>query len=319
MSTDATDRPHRAREEKGSTAGDPLVSVVIPTFNRSDLLPDAIDSVVDQTYRNWELIIVDDGSTDDTEQVVNSYSDSRVRYTENTGSKGPGGARNTGVRKAKGGYIAFLDSDDVWTSGKLRAQVDCMEANPRTGLVAGRCIYVDDELEPTGYESPSPKEIPYEEICVSTSVPGSSSNVLVRRRAFEDAGGFDPELLRGEDRDLWIRISRHWKVYCVDEVTAKIRVHDEERQHRDLETVLECREAINRRIPEGSLRQKAQAWMWYNVGLRLMQGRLSDGARLRGLAYVFRSFVTYPLPVGENHKRLRPLLWEIRDVVEGKR
>lgn len=94
----------------------PLVSVIIPTFNREKVLPKTIDSVINQTYENWELLIVYDKSTDDTKKVVMDYAkkDNRIKYLLNNGNKGPGAARNFGINNCNGKYIAFLDSDDQW-------------------------------------------------------------------------------------------------------------------------------------------------------------------------------------------------------------
>lgn len=318
MNFDSSGRSDSEEDLSSDVAEDPLVSVVIPTYNRQNLVRDAIRSVVEQTYDRWELVVVDDGSTDDTEDVVRSYADPRIAYVENTGPQGPAAARNKGVEVTSGSYLAFLDSDDIWRPGKLRVQVDFMETNPRVGIVGGGCIFVDQQREPTGYESPAPDEVTYEDLCISTSIPGSTSNVLVRREAFDAAGGFDPQLLRGEDRDLWIRVSREWEIRCVKEVTAEIRVHPENRRHGDLQTVLECRKIINRRIPEPGLRRKSTAWMWYNLGRRLLKGDLLEGARWKGMEYLCRSFLTYPLPLGKGNKRVRPFLWWLRDVVERK-
>ena len=114
-----------------------LVSVVIPTHNRADLLPRAIDSVLNQTYSNFEIIVVSDGSTDNTEEVVKSYSDkdSRIRFIGYSPARGGNIARNTGIEAAKGEYVAFLDDDDEWMPEKLKKQIKVMESNPDIGLV----------------------------------------------------------------------------------------------------------------------------------------------------------------------------------------
>ncbi|EPY14036.1 glycosyltransferase family 2 protein [Paenibacillus alvei] len=108
-----------------------LVSIVIPTFNRGDLIPRAIKSVLQQSYQNWELIIVDDGSTDGTKDLIDNYmrQDGRIKYLSNKRMKGPGGARNTGILHSTGKYIAFLDSDDEWFEYHLKDSLDALESN----------------------------------------------------------------------------------------------------------------------------------------------------------------------------------------------
>lgn len=107
-----------------------------------------------------------------------------IYYVEYDGRSGCGGARNTGACHASGAYLAFLGDDDDWTPHKLAVQVARMKVDPGIGLVAGRCTFVDENLEPTGYVSRAPEEVRYEEICVSTSIPCSASTVEIRREAF---------------------------------------------------------------------------------------------------------------------------------------
>ena len=110
----------------------PGVSIIIPTYNRGNLLQGAISSILNQTYKNWELIIVDDRSTDNTKELVRNYmkKDKRIKYVVNEHKKGPGGARNQGIEIAKGEYIAFLDSDDEWFKHHLKDSVKVLENEP---------------------------------------------------------------------------------------------------------------------------------------------------------------------------------------------
>ena len=103
--------------------GSPVVSVIIPTYNRAHLIGRAIRSVLDQTYQDWELIVVDDASTDDIPGIVKGFTDGRVKYIRHDENKGAAAARNTGIQAARGAYIAFLDSDDEWLPEKLERQV----------------------------------------------------------------------------------------------------------------------------------------------------------------------------------------------------
>ena len=114
----------------------PKVSVIIPTYNRAHLVGRAIRSVLNQTYQDFEIIVVDDGSTDNTEEVVKSFNDPRIRYIRHEENKGAAAARNTGIKAAKGKFIAFQDSDDEWLPKKLEKQMEAFDnASPKVGVV----------------------------------------------------------------------------------------------------------------------------------------------------------------------------------------
>ena len=124
----------------------PKVSVIIPTYNRADLLPRAVKSALSQTYDDYEILIVDDCSTDHTRETVSAWDDERVRYTRHTENRGQSGALNMGIHNASGQYIAFLDDDDEWVPTKLEKQVAVLESSdPKVGLVYGWLDQVNDE------------------------------------------------------------------------------------------------------------------------------------------------------------------------------
>lgn len=125
-----------------------LVSVIIPTYNRANLILQAVKSVLNQTYKNFEIIIVDDGSSDNTEDVINVIHDNRIRYIKHAINKGASAARNTGIREAKGKYIAFQDSDDHWLPDKLEKQVKRIENTPdHVGAVFGGYWIIGKEMK----------------------------------------------------------------------------------------------------------------------------------------------------------------------------
>ncbi|QIT56556.1 glycosyltransferase family 2 protein [Aquisalimonas sp. 2447] len=122
----------------------PLISIVTPTFNRAGYLPVAIDSVLAQTFPNLEYLIVDDGSTDNTSDVVNSYDDERIRYFRQE-NQGQSVARNVGIENSRGEFVCFLDSDDAWVPEKLQQQLEAFRAHPEAGVVYGDYIFIDAE------------------------------------------------------------------------------------------------------------------------------------------------------------------------------
>ena len=111
------------------------VSIILPTYNRGTIINKSILSVLEQSYINWELIVVDDGSVDDTEKIINNFEDSRIKYFKTKSNNGVSKARNIGIKMAKYNYIAFQDSDDQWKKDKLQKQVDYLESHPEYGMV----------------------------------------------------------------------------------------------------------------------------------------------------------------------------------------
>jgi glycosyltransferase involved in cell wall biosynthesis len=184
----------------------PKVSIIIPSFNRADMILTAIESAQAQTFTEWEAIIVDDGSTDNTREVVAGVKDARVRYIFQE-NKGLPGARNAGIRASRADYLAFLDSDDAFLPQKLALQVPIMDENPGLGLVAGGYIEVDPNMkflhEQCPWEKHPTLELPdWVQTCMFCV-----GSPLVRRAWLDKAGLFDESMRFVEDWDLWLRMS----------------------------------------------------------------------------------------------------------------
>ncbi len=207
-----------------------LVSVIIPAFNSAQYLPETIESVLSQTYSNLEIILVDDGSTDDTRAFIEDLGDQvRYFYQENAGSAR---ARNKGIREANGEYVAFLDSDDKWLPEKLVRQIDYLEKN-NFDLVYCNKIWVDScgSLIPDAYEQDA---FPEGDIFVkmfSANYISTSSEVLAKKNILLDCGGFKdiPELRNCQDYELWLRISHSYQIGAIPEKLVKYRVHEANR------------------------------------------------------------------------------------------
>lgn len=202
------------------------VTVVITTYNRSNYLKFAIDSVLNQTYDNFELIIVDDGSTDDTKQVVESYKDERIiyHYQKNAGQNL---ARNKGMELAKGKYIAHLDSDDIWMPDKLEKQVKILERYPDIGLVYCGTVLIDENNNITGkqplitYSGNVIKQL------IMTNFLYNGSCPLFRKNCLEKAGYFDKTFKRMTDWDFYLQMAIHYKFHGINEYLLKYRIHNE--------------------------------------------------------------------------------------------
>ena len=208
----------------------PLVSVVIPTHNRSHLVINAINSVLQQTYTNFECIVVDDASKDDTEKVVRSLNNDRIIYIKHSFNKHVSAARNTGIQKSKGELIAFLDDDDIWLPTKLEKQVTYFENVPESiGMLYCWMEFFNDEGKIVRKHNPKLKGNVFRYVLDSIGIGGCSS-LIVRREVTENIGGFDEELPRGNDGDFIRRVCQNFEVDYVPEVLVKMFIaHGSER------------------------------------------------------------------------------------------
>lgn len=209
----------------------PTISVIIPTYNYARFLPESVGSVLAQTFRDFEVVVVDDGSTDNTADVVGGLAtDPRVRYLRQE-NQGDAAARNRGVRNSSGRYLAFLDSDDLWLPAKLARQFDVMESRPGVSVVHTALQLLREE--PNGRQTRGPRVRPprqqeatlYEDQLYRNMITSSHSTALVRREALEGVGGFDATVPFFCDHDLWRRMAERHAFHCLDEVLVTIRKH----------------------------------------------------------------------------------------------
>jgi len=201
-----------------------LISVIIPTYNRSSFLEDAINSVLKQTYSNFEVLVVDDHSTDDTKEVVNKFNDPRIKYLLNSRSKGAQGARNTGILAAKGSWIAFLDSDDTWHSEKLcKINSIITQITEDIGL-----IFDNNHIFNNRYFD----RVAYRKVLLVNNVIGGFSRVCIRRSVFTKIGLLDETLSARQDIDTYYRVLEHYDLKCLDisftevDKSSNIRISD---------------------------------------------------------------------------------------------
>ncbi|MBW1709221.1 MAG: glycosyltransferase [Deltaproteobacteria bacterium] len=204
----------------------PAASVIIPAFNRAGLLPRAVDSVLDQTFEDFELIVVDDGSTDQTLEVLAAYQDRLVLLTQP--HKGVSAARNHGLSASRGGLVAFLDSDDYWLPEKLAVQVDFFRRNPLALICQTEEIWCRRGRRVTpGKRHAKPSGDIFErslELCLV-----SPSAVMIKRELFDRVGVFDETMPACEDYDLWLRIASRYPVYMIDQpLVVKTGGHEDQ-------------------------------------------------------------------------------------------
>lgn len=192
----------------------PLVSVIIPTYNRGWILKEAVDSVLAQDFDSFELIVVDDGSSDDTPQILAAYGD-RLRVIRQP-NRGVSAARNRGIAAAGGEFIALLDSDDLWLPPKLARQMQFFQKTPAAAICQTQEIWIRKGTR----VNPKKRHRKFSGLIFERSLQlclVSPSAVMIRKSLLEEVGGFDEDLPACEDYDLWLRISCRHPVHLIDE------------------------------------------------------------------------------------------------------
>lgn len=216
----------------------PKVSVIIPTHNRDKYIGKAIRSVLRQTYKNYEIIVVDDGSTDDTRKKVKKYvkkHPNKIRYIYQD-NKGPSAARNTGIRNAKGKYITFLDSDDEYLPKMLKKQISFMKRRPKC-----RFLYtwyydtnskgkIKRKRKTKKYRSKKglQRGLYFRKLTIRTST------VMIEKKVFKKTGLFNEKYWYSQDWDMWLRIAKYHRGHCIKVPLAKYRQHDNNRSSRGI-------------------------------------------------------------------------------------
>jgi len=204
----------------------PQVSVIIPTFSRAEVLPIAIRSVLNQTFQDLEILIVDDGSSDTTQAVVKSFDDDRIHYIRHPKPRGGAAARNTGIAHSRGEYVAFLDDDDEWYPHKLARQMEVMRrSEPEVAAVYSGYFVVERATgKIRGRMTPKFRGDLASELLRENPIGGTSC-MLVRKDCLEKVGCFDEQLPSFQDYDLWIRISREFRFDYVEEPLLNYYLH----------------------------------------------------------------------------------------------
>lgn len=203
----------------------PRVSIIIPSYNSLKYLPETLQSVLEQDFSDFEVIVVNDGSTDGTEAWFNAnIEDPRLKLITQP-NQGPSAARNTGIAVAQGEYIAFLDSDDLWHPSKLSKQIEVLDSNPECALVYSWLANIDPQGNPTGkVRSYFNQGMVWPELVMHNFI-GCGSNAMVRSRCFLELGLFDPATTGIEDWDMWLRIADRYPFRVIQEALVYYRQH----------------------------------------------------------------------------------------------
>jgi glycosyltransferase involved in cell wall biosynthesis len=223
----------------------PKVTVVIPAYNAMKFLPETVESVLAQTFSDLELLIVNDGSSDNILQWATNITDDRVKLISQE-NQGVSAARNTGIMQSNGEYLAFLDADDLWKSTKLEKQIRRFEEYPEAGLVYTWTNLVDAFSKPINRVIASKLEGNVWEQIIVANMIGNGSSAMIRRSCFETVGMFDSELSGAADRDMWIRIAVHYPFAVVKEPLTLWRQHTNSMSKKHQEMIQDLRRTIEK-------------------------------------------------------------------------
>ena len=276
----------------------PLVSVIIATYNRAQLVTRAINSVINQSYYNLECIVIDDGSTDNTGQIVKSINDKRIIYLCHKNNRHASAARNTGIKVSKGQFISFLDDDDEWHPTKLEKQISLILQLPNQfGMVYCWMDYYKDrklvlEHHPTHRGNVFAKVLDQQRI-------GGCPTLLIRKNVLDDIGLFDETVLRGNDGDLIRRICLKYQVDFVPEVLVDVHIG-----HGLLGIGNNSKESVKNAIYGQQIKfkkfnkelnhlPKHKSIIYAYLGFYYSQINM----RQKSIDYYYRSFITYPINI----------------------
>lgn len=199
------------------------ISIIIPVFNGEKTIKETIESVLNQTFSDFELLIINDGSQDSTLQIVSTFQDSRLKVFSYPNAGLPA-SRNRGISLAKGEYISFIDADDLWTAHKLESQLKALQENPQAAVAYSWTNHIDESGQ---FFRPGPDLTfngdVYERLLLSDFV-GSGSNPLIRTQAFAEVGNFDESLNSAEDWDMWLRLAARYHFVAVPSPQILYRV-----------------------------------------------------------------------------------------------
>lgn len=276
----------------------PTVSVVIPTYNRAHLTGRAIRSVLNQTYHDFEIIVVDDGSTDNTEEVIKKIQeqDKRIRYIQHEKNKGAAAARNTGIKAAQGEYIAFQDSDDEWLPEKLEKQMKAFATAPAgVGVVYTGHWRIEDNKKiymPSSMVTQKEGNI-HKELLKEGFGFVITPSAVIRKKCFEKSGMFDENLPRLQEWELFIRVSKYYKFKCIDEplVNSYCKSDSISTSHEALIKALEI--ILTRHYEDFKENGKSLSKRYYSIGIFLC----SNNKIKQGRSYLIKAVKIYPFNI----------------------
>lgn len=280
----------------------PLVSVIIPAYNAARTLGVTVRSVIEQTMPDFEIIIVDDGSTDDTLKRAKLIAENDVRVKVFTQpNSGVSAARNTAINAAKGKYVALLDADDVWVSYKLERQLEILENGAKIYAVQSGAFFVNDDLDLISVHPCVPTKDALLETLLFQNMPNNMSTLVIKRDMFETMGYFDAELEILEEWDMAIKVARNCNLYSIEEPLSLYRVHAGNRS-RNLDIHVKPGHQVLDKIfqdPTLPAHIKARRRLIYSHFYTMLSGGALKVGRLgEAFLWAFKSLSYHPQTIG---------------------
>ena len=281
----------------------PRVSVIIPTYNQASYLSEAVESALAQSYQDLEVIVIDDGSTDNTPEVASGFPPGVIYIRQE--NQGVSTARNNGIEMAKGEYLAFLDSDDIMLEGALQKSVDFLDQHPEAGFCYGQVYRMDDKgrtlrlIGSRGAKTSCIRDGKEQIALMLFRGDITPSTVLARRFCFEEVGLFNTTLHIGEDIDMWLRLAMRYSVGYIAEPLAKYRVHPQSATIKgNFEALESSQTAFVKRALDGvefgprykHLRRKA----YFGLYCYLSEEAARRGHRATGFRYLLKALKASP-------------------------
>jgi len=283
----------------------PLFSVVIPTFNQADLLRTALTSVLDQTFADFDVWVVNNRSTDHTVEVANSFGDPRINVIDFSNHGIIGAGRNSGIKASESEYVAFLDSDDSWKPNKLQAVSTAITGNPEADVLChAQMVFREGRpVEKTEFGTPNGYDGPLFDYWLRHGNRLTPSAAVVSRRSLEAAEGFseDPKLVTVEDSDLWLRLSKTCGFVFISEVLGDYNLHADS-SSTNVETHLNAALALIDRHwagyePEGGSMSRSMAFRHQRANAHFGAARQYQrtGSFIKPLVHFANALLLYPL------------------------
>jgi glycosyltransferase involved in cell wall biosynthesis len=289
----------------------PTISIITPVYNAEKTIAQTIQSVLEQTYRDFEFLIINDGSTDRTLEIISTFQDPRIQVFSYPNS-GHSISRNRGLENASGHYVSFLDADDIWTPEKLETQLTALRTNPSAGFVYSWSNFIDEEgafLHKGSYFRADGQV--YQQLLVRNFIE-NGSNPMIRKEVFDQVGMFNPNLAAAPDWDMWLRIAKGHEFVCVPEVQILYRVSTQ-----SVSANLQKLEAANRwviaenfaTVPDAlqPLQRQSLANLYLYLTFRSFSAIDFQGKRLLTLRYLVLAIV-YDFAVVRRRSRLMAIM-----------
>lgn len=271
----------------------PKISVILPTHNRARLLGKAVQSVLNQTYQNFELIIVDDGSKDNTKKAMQEFTDPRIKYVVHQQNRGAAAARNTGIKCAKGKYIAFQDSDDEWSPNKLELQMEIFNKLPyNVDIIYTDMLRIKESGKTEYWHSPTvtskslinPTTLDYQVINIGIQ------STLIKKHCFDEVGLFDENFKKYIDLELFLRLIQRYHFYHIKKPLVKYYATEGISSDNKLEAIAR-EQLLNKYLEHICDNQAFLANQYFMIGYAFQ----SNGQFSKGKKYIMKAFKTEPL------------------------